>query len=68
MPNNVLQQVITYNESNLAYLQNLCAFVSQANKKFERFNEQIPMNLGDTVSFDLPPRFTTNNSLVASFQ
>lgn len=68
MPNNVLQQVITYNESNLALLLNSCAFVSTSNTKFERFNDDIPKNLGDTVSFDLPPRFTTNNSLVASFQ
>lgn len=68
MPNNILQQVITYNESNLALLLNSCAFVSTANTKFERFNDDIPKNLGSTVSFDLPPRFTTNNSLVASFQ
>ena len=68
MPNNVLQQVITYNESNLALLLNSCCFLSTANTKFERFNDDIPKNLGDTVSFDLPPRFTTNNSLVASFQ
>ena len=26
------------------------------------------MNLGSTVTFDLPPRFTTTNGLVASFQ
>lgn len=68
MPNNILEQVTTYNESNLAYLQNLCCFVNIANKKFERFNESVPKNLGDTVNFDLPARFTTNNSLVASFQ
>lgn len=68
MPNNILEQVTTFNESNLAYLQNLCCFVNIANKKFERFNESVPKNLGDTVNFDLPARFTTNNSLVASFQ
>jgi hypothetical protein len=65
---NILQQVITYNESNLALLLNTFAFISTSNKKFQRFNDDIPKNLGDTVSFDLPPRFTTTNSLVVSFQ
>lgn len=67
-PVNILQQVITYNESNLALLLNLYAFISTANMKFKGFNDDIPKNLGDTVSFDLPPRFTTTNSLVVSFQ
>lgn len=68
MPINILQQVITYNESNLALLLNSFAFISTANKRFMRFNDDIPKNLGDTVSFDLPPRFTTTNSLVVNFQ
>ena len=68
MPNNILQQVITYNESNLALLLNSFCFISTSNKKFQRFNDDIPKNLGDTVSFDLPPRFTTTNSLVVAFQ
>lgn len=68
MPTNILQQVITYNESNLALLLNSFAFISTSNKKFKKFNDEIPMNLGDTVSFDLPPRFTTTNSLVVTFQ
>lgn len=68
MPINILQQVITYNESNLALLLNSFAFISTSNKKFQRFNDDVPKNLGDTVSFDLPPRFTTTNSLVVSFQ
>lgn len=68
MATNILQQVITYNESNLALLLNSFCFISMANKKFERFNDDVPKNLGDTVSFDLPPRFTTTNSLVVSFQ
>jgi hypothetical protein len=68
MANNILQQVITYNESNLALLLNSYAFINIANKKFQRFDEDIPKNLGDTVSFDLPPRFTTTNSLVVAFQ
>lgn len=68
MPNNILQQVVTYNESNLAFLLNSFAFINKANKKFKNFNDNVPKNLGDTVSFDLPPRFTTTNSLVVSFQ
>lgn len=68
MVTNSLQQVITYNESNLANLLNSFCFISTANKKFKNFNDDIPMNLGSSVKFDLPPRFTTTNSLVASFQ
>ena len=67
-PINILQQVITYNESNLALLLNSFAFISTSNMKFQRFNDDIPKNLGDTVSFDLPPRFTTTASLVVTFQ
>lgn len=65
---NILQQVITYNESNLALLLNSFAFIATSNKKFERFNDDVPKNLGDTVSFDLPPRMVTTPSLVITFQ
>lgn len=67
VPANILQTVQTYQMSGLAYLQNLNCFVSTANTKFKDF-EKLEANLGDTVGFDLPPRFTTTNSLVASFQ
>ncbi len=67
VPNNILQQVQTYQRSNLAYLQNLNCFVATANTKFKNF-EKLTANLGDTVTFDLPPRFTTAASLVATFQ
>lgn len=67
VPNNILQQVQTYQESNLAYLQNLNCFVATANTKFKNF-EKLTANLGDTVTFDLPPRFTVAQSLVATFQ
>lgn len=63
-PPNALQQVITYNQSGLALLENLNCFIATANTKFDRFNDEIPKNLGDTVSFDLAPRFNTTNSLV----
>jgi len=68
MATNILTQVITYNESNLALLLNSFCFLSTANKKFLKFNDDVPKNLGDTVSFDKPPRFTTTNSLVVNFQ
>ncbi len=67
VPTNILQQVQTYQMSNLAYLQNLNCFVATANTKFKNF-EKLTANLGDTVTFDLPPRFTTAASLVATFQ
>ncbi len=67
VPNNILQQVQTYQMSNLAYLQNLNCFVATANTKFKDF-EKLTANLGDTVTFDLPPRFTVAQSLVATFQ
>ncbi|MEO6077570.1 MAG: hypothetical protein ABIP54_02175 [Candidatus Andersenbacteria bacterium] len=67
VPTNILQQVQTYQMSNLAYLQNLNCFLGTSNTKFKNF-DKIVANLGDTVTFDLPPRFTTTNSLVATFQ
>lgn len=67
LPTNTLQQVQTYQDSSLAYLQNLNCFVATANTKFKDF-ENLEANLGDTVTFDLPPRYTVNDSLVATFQ
>ena len=64
---NILQTVQTYQMAHLALLQNECPFVSTFNTKFKDFNK-LTANLGDTVTFDLPPRFTSNASLVAVFQ
>lgn len=64
---NILQQVQTYQMSNLAYLQNLNCFIATTNTRFKDF-DKIEANLGSTVTFDLPPRFVTANSLVATFQ
>jgi hypothetical protein len=66
-PNNILQQVQTYQRSSLGLLLNLCCHISTANTKFKDF-DQIQANLGSTVTFDLPPRFTTVAGLVASFE
>jgi hypothetical protein len=65
---NLLENVRTYNESGLALLLNSFAFINKANKKFKHFDADIPKQLGDTVGFDLPPRFTTVNSLVANWE
>lgn len=67
IPTNVLQQVQTYQRSNLALLENLNCFITTANTRFKDF-EDITANLGSSVAFDLPPRFTTSQGLVASFQ
>jgi hypothetical protein len=66
-PLNLLQQVQTYQRSSLGLLLNLCCFVSTSNTKFKDF-DKIQANLGSTVTFDLPPRFTTAQGLVASFE
>jgi hypothetical protein len=67
LPNNVLQAVQTYQPGLNAYLLNSFALVNLSNKKFQNFQDK-EANLGDTVTWDLPPRFTTTNSLVAVFQ
>lgn len=67
LPTNVLQQVQTYQRSNLALLENLNCFMNIGNTRFKDF-EKITANLGSVVTFDLPPRFTTAQGLVASFQ
>ena len=65
--NNILQQVATYQASDLAYLINLNCFVTTSNTKFLNFEDKIG-NLGDTVTFDRTPRYVTNNSLVITTQ
>ncbi len=67
LPTNVLQQVQTYQRSNLALLENLNCFLNVSNSRFKDF-EKITANLGSVVTFDLPPRFVTAQGLVASFQ
>ena len=60
---NILQQVITYQMSGLALLENENCFIATANTKFKNFQDLIA-NLGDTVSFDLPPRMVAESGLV----
>lgn len=64
---NILQQVQTYQSSDLAYLVNLNCFITTSNTKFLNFEDMIG-NLGDTVTFDRTPRYVTANTLVISAQ
>jgi hypothetical protein len=67
LPTNAFQNVQTYQRSALALLLNLVCFFNTANTKFKDF-DKIQANLGSTVLYDLPPRYTTNDTLVATFQ
>ncbi len=62
---NILQAVQTYQASSLGWLENLFCFINTANKRFRDFNSLIA-NLGDTVTYDLPPRMASQPGLVVS--
>ena len=66
-PNNILTQVQTYQKNELAFLLNRYVFINKANKRYQNF-QNLTANLGQTVTFDLPPRFTFTNSLVAQWE
>ena len=68
LPNNIVQNVQTYNMADLAYLQNDNCFIATANKKYQDFQKANPANLGDTITFDKPARFVANDGLVVNFQ
>ncbi len=68
VPNNVLQNVQTYQKAELAWLLNSFCLIHEANKRFKDFNTSVPANLGDTVTYDLPPRYITFNGLVITQQ
>jgi len=67
LPNNILQNVQTYNDAKLAYLQNLNCFVSTLNTKYKDFEKTVA-NLGDTINLELPNRAIVSRGLVANFQ
>lgn len=67
-PNNILQNVQTYNKAVLGYLLNSYAFIDTANKKFKDFQQANPANLGDTITFDKPPRVYAADGLEATAQ
>lgn len=62
---NILQAVQTYQASALGYLQNLYCFINTCNKRFRDFNTLVA-NLGDTVTYDLPPRMVSQPGLVVA--
>lgn len=66
-PTNILQQVQTYQLSQLAFMGNYGCFIHTSNKKFKDFNK-LTANLGDTVTFELPPRFVSQQGLVVNYQ
>ena len=51
-----MQTVQTYQKAELAWLLNSFCGISLSNKKFKNFNDLVA-NLGDTVTFDLTPRY-----------
>jgi len=67
IPSNILQNVQTFQMAELAFLQNSFAAIALSNKKFKDFNN-LTANLGDTVTFDLAPRFTSRPGLVITQQ
>jgi hypothetical protein len=66
-PNNILQNVQTYQMAELAWMLNSFVAINKSNKKFQNF-DNLTANLGDTVTFDLAPRATTANGLIITQQ
>jgi hypothetical protein len=67
LPQNALVQVVTYQPAGLAYMLFHSAFIPTCNPKFNNF-QTFSGNLGDTVSYELPYRLTSQNSLVGQPQ
>lgn len=67
VPQNQLVKVQTYQKAELAVMQNDCVHIDLANKKLKDFNEKTA-NLGDSVSFDLTPRYINYGGLQSTQQ
>lgn len=67
LPNNILTNVQTYQKAELAWMMNTFVGINISNKKFLNFQDK-EANLGDTVTFDLAPRASTQNGLVVNLQ
>lgn len=65
-PTNLFQTVQTYQEGELAYLQNAFCMISTFNKRFMNFQDYSG-NLGDTVTFSINPKSYSTRSLVVRF-
>ncbi len=66
-PTNQLQQVATYQDPTLSYLENLNCFVPTLNTKYLNFQDRTAQ-LGTTVNLELPYRYRAANGLVIQFQ
>ncbi len=56
VPTNILQTVQTYQKNELAWLLNEFVGINVSNKQFKNFND-LTANLGDSVTFNLTPRY-----------
>lgn len=63
-PSNFFVQVQEWAFAGLAFLGNYGAAIHESNKLFENFNT-LTANRGDTVNFELTPRYSSNEGLVA---
>lgn len=66
-PLNTLQTVQLYIKSEIAWLQNNCWGIANSNKTLKEFNDR-PGNLGDSITFNLSPRYQGYNGLVITQQ
>lgn len=66
-PINILQTVQTYQKAELGWLLNEFVGINITNKKFRNFDELVA-NLGDTVTFDLSPRYISYDGLIITEQ
>jgi hypothetical protein len=67
VPSNTLQNVQTYQKADMAWMLNSFCALNIANKKFENF-QNLTANLGDTVTFDLAPRYVSYDGLIITNQ
>lgn len=67
IPNNILQNVQTYQRAEIAWLRNEFYAIEKTNKKFKNFDTLVA-NLGDTVTFDRGPRYISFAGLVTTPQ
>lgn len=67
VPQNQLVKVQTYQKAELAVMQNDNVHIDLANKKLKDFNDKTA-NLGDSVTFDLTPRYITYAGLQSTQQ
>ncbi len=64
---NYFQTVTTYNQAGLAKFINSNCFVSTCNTKYKQL-QNVPNNLGSSISFDRQSQFLSGRGLVAQFQ